>query len=55
MGNQSENPDHQEHVKQIIGREIKYFIITIKDPYSWYVSYKKHAEKNIYRKQSTRL
>ncbi len=38
--------DFKEHVQQILGREIKYFIVTIKDPYSWYVSYKKHAKKN---------
>jgi len=38
--------DFKQHVKQILGREIKYFIVTIKDPYSWYVSYKKHAKKN---------
>jgi len=38
--------DFKEHVQQILAREIKCFIITIKDPYSWYVSYKKHARKN---------
>jgi hypothetical protein len=40
--------DFKNHVEQIAGREIGVFIITIKDPYSWYVSYKKHAKKNKY-------
>lgn len=38
--------DFKKHVELISGREIKVFIVTIKDPYSWYVSYKKHAKKN---------
>ena len=38
--------DFKRHVQQIAGQEINLFIVTIKDPYSWYVSYKKHARKN---------
>ncbi|MCK5066051.1 MAG: hypothetical protein KAR16_01370 [Bacteroidales bacterium] len=46
--------DFKKHVEQIAGREIGVFIVTIKDPYCWYVSYKKHAKKNkyIYLKKS---
>lgn len=40
--------DFKEHAELIAGREISLFIVTIKDPYSWYVSYKKHAKKNKY-------
>lgn len=40
--------DFKKHVEQIAGRKINLFIVTIKDPYSWYVSYKKHARKNKY-------
>jgi len=40
--------DFKEHAELIAGREISLFIVTIKDPYSWYVSYKKHAKKNGY-------
>ena len=38
--------DFKEHVEKILGRSVKLFVVTMKDPYSWYVSYKKHAKKN---------
>jgi len=38
--------DFKKHVELILGRSVKLFIVTMKDPYSWYVSYKKHAKKN---------
>jgi len=38
--------DFKKHVELILGRPVKLFIVTMKDPYSWYVSYKKHAKKN---------
>jgi len=38
--------DYKKHVEQISEREINLFVVSIKDPYSWYVSYKKHAKKN---------
>ena len=38
--------DFKEHVELILGRPVNLFIVTMKDPYSWYVSYKKHAKKN---------
>jgi len=38
--------DFKEHVELILGRSVRLFIVTMKDPYSWYVSYKKHAKKN---------
>jgi len=40
--------DFKNHVQQITGREINLFLVTIKDPYSWYVSYQRHARKNKY-------
>jgi hypothetical protein len=38
--------DFREHAGQVAEREIKIFFVCIKDPYSWYLSYKKHARKN---------
>ena len=38
--------DFKEHVGKVTEREISIFIVCIKDPYSWYLSYKKHARKN---------
>jgi len=40
--------EFKEHVELILGRSVKLFIVTMKDPYSWYISYKKHAKKNEY-------
>lgn len=40
--------DFKKHAEELAGREIKLFVVCIKDPYSWYVSYKKHAKKNKY-------
>ena len=40
--------DFKAHVGQITGKEINIFIVVIKDPYSWYLSYKRHARKNRY-------
>ena len=40
--------DFKQHIRQVSGKEIKIYIICIKDPYSWYVSYMKHAKKNKY-------
>ena len=40
--------DFKEHAERIVGREINMFVVTIKDPYSWYVSFMKHAKKNKY-------
>lgn len=40
--------DFKEHVEEIAEREINSFVVSVKDPYSWYVSYKKHAKKNKY-------
>lgn len=38
--------DFKQHTRQVSGKEIKIFIICIKDPHSWYLSYMKHARKN---------
>jgi hypothetical protein len=38
----------KEHVEQVAGQQIDLFVVCIKDPYSWYISYKKHARKNKY-------
>lgn len=38
--------DFKEHIRQVSGKEIKMYIICIKDPCSWYLSYMKHARKN---------
>ena len=38
--------DFKEHTRQVSGKEIKLFIVCIKDPCSWYLSYMKHARKN---------
>ncbi len=38
----------KDHVEQLLNQTIDYFFITIKDPYSWYISYRKHAKKNNY-------
>lgn len=38
--------DFKQHVEQIVEKEIDTFLVCIKDPYSWYLSYKKHARKN---------
>ena len=38
--------EFKKHAEQVVGREIELFIVCIKDPYSWYISYKKHAKKN---------
>lgn len=40
--------DFKKHVQQIVGQEIKLFVVIIKNPFSWYLSYKKHAKKNGY-------
>ena len=40
--------DFREHAGEIAGRGINIFIIVVKDPYSWYLSYKRHARKNKY-------
>lgn len=40
--------DFRNHVEQISKRKIRIFIVTVKDPYSWYVSYQKFARKNGY-------
>ena len=36
----------KEHLEKSVGQEVKFFIITIKDPFSWYLSYYRHARKN---------
>lgn len=38
--------EFREHVVKITGREINLFIVNIKNPYSWYLSYLKHARGN---------
>jgi len=38
--------DFKQHAGQVADREINIYIVVIKDPYSWYLSYKKHARKN---------
>jgi hypothetical protein len=38
--------DFKQHVGKISGGEISIYIVCLKDPYSWYLSYKKHARKN---------
>ena len=38
--------DFKEHSCQVAGMEIEIFIICIKDPCSWYLSFMKHARKN---------
>jgi hypothetical protein len=38
--------EFKQHVEQILEKEINAFLVCIKDPYSWYLSYKKHARKN---------
>lgn len=38
--------DFKKHVGTMTGTEISIFIVCMKDPYSWYLSYKKHAKKN---------
>lgn len=38
--------EFKEHAGKVSEREIRIFIVCIKDPYSWYLSYKKHARKN---------
>lgn len=40
--------DFKQHAEQVAEKKIDAFIICIKDPYSWYLSYKKHARKNKY-------
>jgi len=40
--------DFKKHVEQILQRDINIFIVSVKNPYSWYVSYKKHAKRNKY-------
>lgn len=34
------------HVNEVSEQEVSYFIVTIKDPFSWYLSYCRHAKKN---------
>jgi len=38
----------KEHVEKSVGQEVKFFIVTVKDPFSWYLSYYSHARKNGY-------
>jgi hypothetical protein len=38
--------DFKQHIREVSGKEIKIFIICIKDPHSWYLSFMKHARKN---------
>ena len=40
--------EFKNHTEQILGREINLFVVTIKNPYSWYISYQKHAKRNRY-------
>lgn len=40
--------DFKRHIGKMAGKEISIFFVCIKDPYSWYLSYKKHARKNKY-------
>ena len=40
--------EFKEHVNQLTKKQIELFVVTIKNPYSWYISYKKHAKKNRY-------
>jgi hypothetical protein len=40
--------DFKKHLEKVAGKEFNTFIICIKDPCSWYLSYKKHARKNKY-------
>ena len=36
----------REHVERLANTEIRKFVIVIKHPYSWYLSFTKHAKKN---------
>lgn len=47
--------DFKGHVEQIVGREINIFIVNIKGPYSWYLSFMKHAGRNKYTLSRTSL
>lgn len=38
--------EFKKHAGEVAGREIGIFIVCIKDPFSWYLSYMKHAKKN---------
>lgn len=38
----------RNHVERLANTEIKKFVIAIKHPYSWYLSFTKHAKKNGY-------
>lgn len=38
--------DFKRHVGKVAEQEIHTYIVCTKDPYSWYLSYKKHARKN---------
>lgn len=38
----------KNHVEQLIGLDINYFLVIIKNPFSWYLSYLKHAKKSGY-------
>ena len=35
-----------EHVKELSGREANKYLVTVKNPYSWYLSYDRFARKN---------
>jgi len=39
-------PSFKAHVNEISEQEVRFFIVTIKDPFSWYLSYYRHAKKN---------
>lgn len=38
--------DFKQHTRQLAEKEIGIYIVCIKDPISWYLSYLKHAKKN---------